>query len=69
MMQLLMIDEAGFISIKSARLPKGTMTDLINTNQQLILWFSHHTHNDIGTYVKVQPQSVSFLDITNPKAV
>eukprot|EP01114_Cavostelium_apophysatum_P013304 TRINITY_DN3192_c0_g1_i1.p1 TRINITY_DN3192_c0_g1~~TRINITY_DN3192_c0_g1_i1.p1 ORF type:complete len:309 (+),score=79.96 TRINITY_DN3192_c0_g1_i1:114-1040(+) len=44
MMQLLLIEEGGFVTIKSAKLPKGS-------------------------YVKVQPQSSTFLDIANPKAV
>jgi len=43
-MQHLLIEEGGFISVKSATLQRGT-------------------------YVKLQPQSSSFLDIANPKAV
>jgi ubiquitin fusion degradation protein 1 len=44
MMQLLLIEEGGFITIKSATLQKGN-------------------------YVKLQPQTSTFLDISNPKAV
>jgi len=44
MMQNLLIEEGGFITIRSVTLPKGT-------------------------YVKLQPQSSAFLDISNPKAV
>ncbi len=44
MMQLLLIEEGGFVNVKSATLPKAT-------------------------YVKLQPQSSAFLDISNPKAV
>jgi len=44
MMQLLLIEEGGFINVKSATLPKAS-------------------------YVKLQPQTSTFLDISNPKAV
>jgi len=44
MMQLLLVDEGGFVNVRSATLPKAK-------------------------YVKLQPQSSSFLDISNPKAV
>jgi len=44
MMKLLALEEGDFISVRSAKLPRGT-------------------------YVKFQPRSTSFLEISNPKAV